>query len=476
MEATESRLKLFFHNIISYGFVTILSKMIPIIMLPIITKLLTDTADFGTFDMFNTIVDFGTNIAILGLYDAMFREYFEKDSVEYKKVVTSSALDVVCISSLVIAGILFIFRDSFSIIFLGDSNSGSIVCFAAVGVILGAITTIIAAPTRMENKTKVYVVINTSKAILYYLVAIGLVWLGYNYLGMIYANLISGLVILFCFLGLNFRHFQLRCFDRGVAKELLRMGLPMTPVFIIYWIFHSMDKIMITNMLGLGEVGIYSIGARIASVSQLIYSAFAGGWQYFAFSTMEDKDQIELNQKIMEYLGIVSYIAVLCAVVFDEFVFRLFFSGDYEKGYIVFPYLFLAPLILMLFQICGNQCLVYKKTYLSTLTLCSGVLVNLAINYFTIPIFGIKGASLATLLSYVTSLVVMLIVTVKKEWMRVSSKFVSISFLVLAYMILIFFVDYNICNLLAISLVVVIAFVYMKEIKGVFMALKRLKK
>ena len=44
--------------------------------------------------------------------------------------------------------------------------------------------------------------------------------------------------------------------------------------------------------------------------------------------------------------------------------FELFFKGEYIKGCIVAPYLFLGPLLLMLFQVIGNQFLVVKKTWL----------------------------------------------------------------------------------------------------------------
>ena len=40
--------------------------------------------------------------------------------------------------------------------------------------------------------------------------------------------------------------------------------------------------------------------------SQMIYMAFAGGWQYFAFSTMKDKNQVESNSFIFEILGVIS--------------------------------------------------------------------------------------------------------------------------------------------------------------------------
>ena len=52
---------------------------------------------------------------------------------------------------------------------------------------------------------------------------------------------------------------------------------------------------MITNMLGIDAAGLYAVGSKLGMASQLIYMAFAGGWQYFAFSTMKEKDQVDTN-------------------------------------------------------------------------------------------------------------------------------------------------------------------------------------
>ena len=63
---------------------------------------------------------------------------------------------------------------------------------------------------------------------------------------------------------------------------------------------------MITNMIGIGAAGIYSVGSKLGHASQLIYTAFAGGWQYFAFSTMKEKEQVKSNSLIFEPFSVSS--------------------------------------------------------------------------------------------------------------------------------------------------------------------------
>lgn len=423
----QNRAKLFIENFLAYGTINALDKIVPLVMLPIVTRLITDTGDFGRFEMFNTIAGFGSSFAILGIYDAMFREYFEKDCLEYKNIVASTSAKIVFLSASMISLMLVAFSKTTSQLFLNTQDNWHIVVLAAIATFLSANRAIISAPTRMKNQRSVYIFSGISYSLIYYLLAIIFIKLGFNYYGLIYGNLVASCYLLIFFYILNRKDFNLKLFDTLVAKELLKIGIPLVPCFIIYWAFSSMDKIMISHMIGINAVGIYSIGAKVASISTFIYAAFAGGWQYFAFSTMKDKDQVEMTSKIFEYLGLLSFLSFTIAVVFNNYIFILLFDGDYANGTEVFPYLFLSPLILMLFQTAGNQLLVVKKGYLSTICLVLGLLVNLMLNNILIPIYGIKGASFATLAGYVVGTTILTIVTHRLKLIIIHPKFIFIT-------------------------------------------------
>ena len=453
-----NRKRLFLENFLAYGAINALDKIVPIIMLPIVTRLITYSADYGKFEMFNTIVAFGSSFAVLGVYDAMFREYFERDNVEYKNIVTSTAARIVFLSSVVFSAVLFLGSRVISDLFFGSPEDWPIAVMSSIGVFLAANKAIISAPTRMKNQRKVYVFSGVSYSLLYYLLAIILIKLGFNYYGLIWGNIAASLYLLLFFYALNHKDFIFSLFSKDIAKELLKIGVPLVPCFVIYWAFNSMDRIMIAHMLGMQEVGIYSIGAKVASVSMFIYAAFAGGWQYFAFSTMKDKDQVELTSKIFEYLGVLSFVALSFAMLAAPYVFNFFFCEDYTKGIVVFPYLFLSPLVLMLFQTAGNQLLVVKKAYLSTICLFAGLCCNLIFNYFFIPAYGIKGAAMATLVGFIISVMLVLIITIKMRLMYISRRFIFCSSLIFAILILSFWGFSIGINILAITIIVILLY------------------
>ena len=80
-----NKLKLFLENFLVYGFGGIISKLIPLIMVPIVTRLMPTTEYYGISDLSNTVVQFGSALAVMGMYDAMYRMFFEKEEEKYKR-------------------------------------------------------------------------------------------------------------------------------------------------------------------------------------------------------------------------------------------------------------------------------------------------------------------------------------------------------------------------------------------------------
>ena len=473
-----NKLKLFIENFLVYGLGGIISKIIPLIMVPIVTRIMPTTDYFGISDLSNTVVQFGSAIAIMGMYDAMYRMFFEKDEKEYKKRICSTALVFTIGTSLTVFIIMLICKDLIAQYFFSDRQYAYVVYISAMATLVSATNGIISAPTRMQNKRKVFLVTNTLSSVLSYSISIPLLLAGHYVIALPLAAVIAGITMEAAFGVLNRQWFNPMLFDKKLLKQLLIISVPLLPNFLIYWVFNSCDKVMITNMVGIGDAGVYSVGSKLGHCSQLIYTAFAGGWQFFAFSTMKEDNQVETNSNIFEYLGVISYIATSFICAWSFIIFKLLFKADYLGGYIVAPYLFLAPLLQMLFQVAANQFLVVKKTWPNMLILSSGAIINLILNYFLIPVLGIEGASIATLTGYIVSDIICVIVLCRMKLMVVSKRFIFASLCMSAFIILwrLLFSDLALVGTLAaIMITIIMISLYKKELSGLIKIIKNRK-
>lgn len=417
-----SKKKLLIENFLVYGVGSMINKIIPLVMLPIVTRLMPSTYYFGLNDMVNLTFTFGSAIVVMGLYDAMFRLFFEKEDIKYKKEICSTAISIVLLNALVALVIFWFFNKFIATVIFGSDTMGGLAKLTGVIIFVSAINNILAAPIRMENRRKVFLILNFTTSVIGYCISIPLLINKQFLIALPVAQLVSVLLLSAIYYSLSHKWFTIKDFNKIHVRELLSIGIPLMPTFLAYWVFNSLDRIMIRNMMDLQAVGIYAIGAKVATVSQLIYQAFAQGWQYFSFSTMKDKNNTQTISRIFEVLLLISLIAFIVVSPFINIVFNILFEGDYRKGSLVFPYLFLSPLLLMLFQSIANQFLVVKKSYFISLSLIFGLLVNAGLNIFLIPLLGTMGAGLATFFGYFTNVIATCILLTKKDLLQISGR------------------------------------------------------
>ena len=141
-----NKAKLFIENFLVYGFGGIISKLIPLIMVPIITRIMPTTEYFGISDMSQTIISFGSALAVIGMYDAMYRMFFEKDDELYKKTVCSTTLMFTLCTSLIVFFLMVLIRNHLAAWFLGNSSLSYVIYLSATATLVSATNQISECP------------------------------------------------------------------------------------------------------------------------------------------------------------------------------------------------------------------------------------------------------------------------------------------------------------------------------------------
>ena len=430
------KIKLFLENFLIYGFGGIISKLIPLIMVPVITRIMPNSEYFGIYDLSNTVVSLCSSLAIMGMYDSMYRLFFEKEEEAFKQEICSTAFLFTLGTSALVFAVMVLCRKAIAIWFLNDEKLSYLVYFQAMATLIGATNGILSAPTRMQNKRRIFLVMNTVIPLISYGIAIPMLLRGYYIIALPLAGLLSAAANEMVFAALNRKWFSPHKFRWAHVKPLLAIAIPLFPNFVIYWLYNSSDRLMITNLAGIGDAGLYAVGSKLGQASQLIYTAFAGGWQYFAFSTMKEGDQVKINSLVFEYLGVISFLSSFFICALAGLIYRILFVGEYVNSYIVSPYLFLAPLLQMLYQVAGNQFLVIKKTWPSMVILLGGAIANVALNFILIPRIGIEGAAIATVSGYIITDIICVWTLCRMKLMIMRRNFLYAAFFTAAFFVL----------------------------------------
>lgn len=479
MSKIVNKKKLLIENFLIYGIGQMLYKLVPLIMLPIVTRMLPDTYYMGINDLSSTVVSLVASITLVGMYDAVFRLFFDYEDEEFdkRKVICSTALAIVIILSAAGFIIMFLFRDKLSKLFFDEQGYGYLVIICGLTVIATNVRNIIIAPIRMQNQKKRFIIGNTITPICSYTVSMIMLNMGLYIIALPVGTLTGLLVGIIIFWIWDYKWFDLKLFDKDIVKKLLKIGIPLCPTFIIFWIYSSFDKIMISKMLDVGQTGIFSVGNKLAQVSQLITAAFSAGWSYFNFATMNDEKHAKDFSDIIEFMLIISVAAFLFCRISGQWLISILFEDKYAAASEVFPYLFVAPIICMCFQLMGSQFLIIKKPIMSTLIAGIGVAINIALNYIGILNIGIQGAAMATVVSYCIIVIAAGCILSKRKMFKWSNKiFVPSAVFLMIILLDIFKQDYVYIAIASIAAFAYIVLAYYRDAVKMFRSLIALKK
>lgn len=464
----------FVSNVLVYGLSGVLNKVVPFIMIPIIAKLLEDPFFYGIQANFNVFVSFVGALAILGIYDGLIRIIYEQASDQERIKVYSSCLNVLLIISLIICILGCFLRDYLSL-FLFDSlesNYQNLIYLALVSVCLSMIQRVLIAPTRVQNKKKVFIIFNFITPVCGYLGVYLLIFFGYKFWALPSYMFFQSFFAVIVFYLLNFKWFSFRVLDIEMLKHVVKFGLPLSVVFLIYWVYNSFDRLMISEYLGINELGVYSVAQSMAAISGIIYFAFSQGWKFFVYEVETKQGNTTVLAKISEYLILVTGVSVIIVIPFRYMLFEMFFESQFIGGAKYFPYLFLNPLLLMIYQSIGAKFLVNKKTYLSAIALACGAIINVGLNLLLIPLLEVEGACIATSMGYLVAIIIAYTLLYKSGDIILSGK----TLIVVILLIILFIINrMDIClsKSIFLSLIMIIGLLLLYK-EDVFILLKKL--
>jgi O-antigen/teichoic acid export membrane protein len=448
--------RLLLENVIVYGFSNVISKIVPFLFLPIVLFLIDSPSDYAIYTTFITIIGLGSPLVTFGMYDAVFREYFEVEEIDYKKKVLSTSFRFIIFSSLVVSMIFLLGADYISYFFGVDDIS--IIYLALLSIVINGFITILSLPTRLKNDRKTFVVLTTIIPIILYGVSLLTLLIGLSYYGLIISTIASNFFTLAVYSIINNHYFSLVFFSKEILKKLLRIAFPLVPLFIIYWLYNSMDRIMIVQYLGLDDLGIYSVAAKFGSISSILYISFAGGFQHFSFSTMKESNQVENNTKLLNLILFLSSFSLVFLIFFIDYFFNIIFPLEYFDASTSSLFLFISPLLLLSFQIVGNQFIIVRKSNLLLLSLVIGLVANLVFNTYLIPLYGILGASFSTFLGYFINLIIAIIYATFKNLIKLTIKLSFNLCVIMSLSITVFIINIDLIKFFLTFLLLIISF------------------
>lgn len=390
------------------GATNLLISLSGIILLPILTKTI-PIEEYGTYVQVTVTIGLVPAMVMLGLPYTMVRFLAAAKSKEDIQEGYYSILGITVITSGMASIIIFLLAGPLSNA-LFDGRVEVTRILAAI-VFLECMNGLQFNYFRTFQQIKRYSALTFSKTLVQLTLVGAFVLLGHGLFGAVIGLLITDL-ILFAIMGI------LIVSEIGVAvpkfthlREYLSFGIPTVPGNISNWVVNSSDRYVIAIFVGTAHVGYYSPGYTLGNIIG-IFIAPLSFMLPAALSAQYDMKNIKTVQTILSYskkyflaLAIPSVVglSILSAPLLEVIT-----TPDIaEHGHMITFFTSLGALFYGIRAIDSQILILEKKTMITgKIWLFSGFL-NIVLNLLFIPIFGIVGAAVTTLISYIVAYIIL---------------------------------------------------------------------
>jgi O-antigen/teichoic acid export membrane protein len=419
------RLKELLRHSAIYGLGSVVARILGVLLLPLYTRYLSP----GDYGLIETLVALSAVLAALvaqGMKSAFFRFYFDSAEEERRLLVVRTAFWYVFAAATVVLVLGVALARPVSWLLFGTDDHAGLVTAAFVGLWAAMNYEQMTSLFRVEQRSTAYVTATLANVVLTIVATVLLVVvLDRGPLGVIVGNFTGTLLVYAALLAHSRQRLGLQ-FDRSLYRAMNRFGLPLVPSALALWLTNFSDRFFLVKLADPHEVGLYSIGVRVASAILLLLTAFRLAWPAFAYSIDDDREAQRTYSFVLTYVVFVTCWLALALGLLAPWIVRLITTRPfYPAQNVVAPLAFGAAAFgaYVVVQIGTGRA---RRTGSNWLVTGLGALVNVGLNLALIPSFGRVGAAVATVAAYTLLFLAMAwranrVFPVAYQWRRVAT-------------------------------------------------------
>ena len=188
------------------------------------------------------------------------------------------------------------------------------------------------------------------------------------------------------------------------SKEFWRFGflfnVVLVPHYLSMQILNQSDRIMIKDMCGSSDAGIYSVAYNFALLLSLITTGINSSLTPHIYQCLKTKNEGQLKSQTTAIITLVAIITVgMIAVIPDAF--HLLLPESYYPAITVIPPVAVGGFFLFLYPLFGSVEFYFEENKYVTCASIIGAVLNVGLNYVFIKIFGFVAAAYTTLFCYI---------------------------------------------------------------------------
>jgi len=405
-------------------------KANPIFFLPIITKAL-GASDYGVYTSLFVTFSLLEPFSELGLRYSVIRLLAPEKNLKRISSIFTSSLFFTFILSLMFMSFLFVFSDDLASTVFGEAGSGEIIRVGSFIFPIIVLNTLLNGFFRMRRRMQLLSAFKILHELAPLILSVIFIIQGHGLLHVIYAFIITRFILVIIKLPIVFKEIGLSRPSFSVLPPFLRFGIPLTAAALAGIVLNVGDRYILGFMLTSTAVGIYAVSYNLGNTLLFLLhpiniAILAPLSQAFDSGKM---DQVKnyLNYSVRYFL-MFSIPAIVGLTILQKPIIRSLASADFVTIWVT-PVITISILFYGLFTIASQVFLLLKKTHWHMMLIASAATANVILNIILIPIMGIVGAALSTLICYLALFLVAFFLTSKHIKLSIDLSFLAKSIL-----------------------------------------------
>ncbi len=360
-------------------------------------------ADLSLLEILDPAEQFVYGILNLGLVQAFYRYFPESDDPEFKKRIISTLFWFLTGMGFIVCTILYLTADSVIDVLL-PAHSLAKICFllTLISLFVRFLSMLSSGFMNSTEQADQYSLWNIVGTILLCTYNTYFLWFMQADIDAVFeARIFSQIPLTLAGIWM-FRNSLRFEFDWGLFKKMLNFSYPFILTAVSFPILTYFDRWMLSELESPAATGIYGISYRFALVpGMLLVNPFLKAWRPFIYNYDDAETQQVVYKRILLYYGFIGCLLWIGISVFGREIIHLFTSEAYYAGYVIIPYVASSKLLNGLGWIVIARLTVHDKTLFIGFCSLTAAILNVVLNYFMIPDFGIMGAAYATMIAYI---------------------------------------------------------------------------
>lgn len=205
-------------------------------------------------------------------------------------------------------------------------------------------------------------------------------------------------IIALCLIIITYRK-KFIIYHASYWKRALQFNVPLLPHYLSTVLLHGSDKIIIKKLVGQAQSGIYGVAYTVSMCMQLFSTSINQALQPWFFQKLKNYKLEGIYKIINSILILVAGLNLILIALAPE-VIMLLAPAEYYEAIWVIPPLAASVVIMFFYQYFVNVEFYFEESRLTTLASIGAAILNIALNYLLIPVYGYIAAGYTTLISY----------------------------------------------------------------------------